>query len=136
MDRLAIVESVTEYTCSRNCYGLRGNSGACCGLADRDWIIGPLHDAEAFIERLSTHLGRPVDAEEALIDADEGMALFPLRAMWQNRANYPAMRIDPGTANLTCVYYDPAKGCTIHAVRPSICHGYSCEHLGRVLDLL
>ena len=49
---------VVSYTCSQNCMGFRGNSGGCCTLDDRDFIPGPVRDADTFLADLGRLLGR------------------------------------------------------------------------------
>ena len=57
-----------ERTCAQNCMGHEGNSGGCCTLGDRDFIMGPVLDAEAVLERLSALWGRAVPRAEVFID--------------------------------------------------------------------
>lgn len=137
VDREKLRLSLVEYTCSQRCMGHEGNKGGCCTLADRDWIIGPIDDADAFLERLSARLGRPVSRAEALIDAEEGLALFPALTTWQSEAHFPAMRVDVSDPRRPCVYFDASSGgCTVYDIRPDVCRRWHCEHLGRVLSLV
>ena len=88
--REALRVQLIAYTCSQNCMGVRGNSGGCCTLDDRDFIIGPVRDADAFLADLGRRLGREVSRDEAFIDFDEGRALFPERPTWQEPAECTA----------------------------------------------
>ncbi len=127
--------SVLQHACGNKCMGHSNNSGGCCKLGQRDWIIGPVDDVDAFLARLSQRLGRPVERREAIIDFDEGTQLFPGRSTWQNPAHYPAMRIrseDPHA----CQFHTDTQGCTIHEVRPRLCQGYECSWLEGVLSPL
>jgi len=38
--------------CSEKCLGFKGNHGGCCQLDDRDFIIGPVSDPAAFLQRV------------------------------------------------------------------------------------
>jgi len=128
---------VIEYTCSQNCMGFRGNAGGCCTLDDRDFIPGPVRDADAFLARLGHHLGREVPHEEVFIDFDEGRALFPERPSWQEPANYPALRVRPDVEWIPCRFYDKtALACSVYDIRPAMCRDFHCEHLAGVITLL
>lgn len=126
---------VIQQTCGHKCMGHSENRGGCCKLGQRDWIIGPVNDVDALLERLSKVLERPVLRSEVVIDFEEGRKLFPERKMWQNPAHFPAMRsvsADP----YACRYYDEERGCTIHDIRPNLCRSYECEWLSGSLDRL
>jgi Fe-S-cluster containining protein len=126
-----------QYTCSQNCMGVRGNSGGCCTLDDRDFIMGPVRDADAFLTNLGRLLGREVSRGEAFIDFDEGRALFPERPCWQEPANYPALRVLPNLDWIPCRFFEPTTGaCTVYDIRPGICRNYLCDHLKGVISLL
>jgi Fe-S-cluster containining protein len=117
--------------------GVRGNSGGCCTLDDRDFIIGPVRDADAFLADLARLLRREVSWEEAFIDFEEGRALFPERSEWQKSANYPALRVRPDVDWIPCRFFEPATGaCTVYDIRPAMCRNYLCDHLKDVISLL
>jgi Fe-S-cluster containining protein len=94
-------------------------------------------DANAFLERLSAELGRPVPPSEVFVDFDEGRALFPARRAWQEPAHYPAMRVQvDAPSGHPCLFLSQHGECTIHAIRPAVCRNYHCEHLQKVLSML
>ena len=74
-EKEALRLQVIQHACQSKCMGHPGNAGGCCKLGSRDWIIGPVRDVDAFIERLSEHWGRPVLRTEVLIDYEEGRAM-------------------------------------------------------------
>lgn len=116
--------------CSNRCFGIEGYDGSCCSIESRNFIMGPIKDAEEFIQRLNEKFGRNFQREDALIDFEEGRRLFPERSVWQDPGNFPAMRIDISKAKLPCVFYNThAKFCSIHEVRPKTCQDYFCEYL-------
>ena len=126
---------VIAYQCSQKCMGHAGNSGGCCTLGERDFIIGPILDADAFLKRLSQFTSRPVERSEVLIEYDEGKRLFPDRSHWQNPANYPALRVLADHPRRPCHFYDTARAqCSIHSVRPDTCRQYQCRWLTEVLE--
>jgi Fe-S-cluster containining protein len=128
---------VIAYTCSHNCMGVRGNAGGCCTLDDRDYIPGPVRDADAFLVNLGQLLGRKVPRSEAFIDFDEGRTLFPERPSWQEPANYPALRVRPDVEWIPCRFYDKTTlACTVYDIRPAICRDFLCNHLKDVISLL
>jgi Fe-S-cluster containining protein len=136
-EREALRGHVIAYTCSQNCMGVRGNSGGCCTLDDRDFIPGPVRDADAFLADLARLLRRDVSRDEAFIDFDEGRALFPERASWQEPANYPALRVLPDVDWIPCRFFDKTTGaCTVYDIRPAMCRNYLCDHLKDVISLL
>jgi Fe-S-cluster containining protein len=137
VDREKLRLNLIEYTCGQKCMGLAGHNGGCCTLGDRDWIIGPINDVDAFLARLSEKLGRPVLRGEAFIDYEEGRALFPERSTWQGEANYPTMRVRTDDPGYPCVYFDRATGgCTVHAIRPEVCRTWLCDHLQQIVSVL
>ena len=135
--REALRLQVIGYTCSQNCMGFRGNAGGCCTLDDRDFIPGPVRDADTFLIDLGRRLGREVSREEVFIDFEEGRALFPDRPSWQEPANYPAMRVLPDVEWIPCRFYDKTTGaCTVYDIRPAMCRNFLCDHLKGVISLL
>ncbi len=135
--REALRLQVISYTCSQNCMGYQGNAGGCCTLDDRDFIPGPVRDADRFLDDLRRQLGREVTRAEVFIEFEEGHALFPDRPSWQEPANYPALRVLPDVDWIPCRFYDKTTGaCTVYDIRPAICQNYVCEHLRHVISLL
>lgn len=125
---------IIYYTCLRNCYGNKGKAGACCTVAERDWIIGPIDDTKEFIARLEKHLGHKVKYNEIFIEYEEGRKLFPEKSTWQERKNYPAMRVLMDSDGVyPCAFLSESKECTIQAIKPHICDLYLCDHLKTVL---
>lgn len=133
----SIIEATCYYTCSKVCYGVKGQAGICCTLGDRDYIIGPINDVERFLEDLSKKLGRTVAYSEVFIDFEEGSKLFPNKTMWQNPNNFPSMRViaDEELGN-PCVFLSKNKKCSVHSIKPMVCSNYLCSYLGKVVDLL
>ncbi len=136
-DREALKLLVTEHTCERKCMGFDGNSGGCCTLGPRDYIIGPVEDVDLLLERLSVEWGRPVTRGEVVIDYEEGRALFPERAVWQHPSHYPAMRVLTEHPRVPCRFYDLERSrCTIYAIRPPLCRRFECDWLKETLGRL
>jgi Fe-S-cluster containining protein len=134
-DKASLRLEVVQHACQSKCLGHPGNSGGCCKLGPRDWIIGPVRDVEAFLARLSELLGRPALRVEVLIDHEEGRALFPERSTWQNPDHYPALRVRADAPH-ACLFHDDVRGCTIHPIRPAVCKNYECGWLKTALDSL
>lgn len=121
---------VTSSTCSTKCCGTTGYHGGCCTVENRDWIIGPIDDADAFVDRLSHFFNRQVLKSEVLIDHEEGSKLYPEKKSWQYEYSYPAMRIDTTSTRKQCVFYNVAiKACSIYNIRPKTCRVYACDFL-------
>lgn len=118
---------IVRETCAERCFGQEGNAGCCCKVADRDFIIGPVLDVDRVVAALSRLFRRTVLRAEVVVEFAEGCALFPERSHWQNRANYPAMRVRLDAAEHACVFYD--GGCTIYEQRPEACRRFVCEAL-------
>ncbi len=132
-----IADLVTHYTCTRNCYGRKGNAGACCTVADRDFIIGPIIDTKEFLKRLSERDGRKHTYAEVFIEFAEGSKLFPGKSTWQNRDYYPALRVEMDTEEIhPCRFLSEARECTVYTIRPGICRTYQCDHLKATLNNL
>lgn len=137
IQREALQSTLIEYSCGQRCMGAPGNKGGCCKLDDRDFIIGPIDDAPAFLKRLSEKLGRPVPHEEVFVDAAEGRALFPDRPTWQAPQNYPALRVLMDDPRHPCRFYDIEAGaCTVYEIRPLVCRRFLCEPLRHLLSLV
>ena len=115
--------------CRQSCFGVTGYHGSCCRLEQRDWIIGPVTDCEAFLARLGTHLGRTVHHSEVFMDHAEGSAKFSDRPVWQSPQNFPAMRVTDSPDH-RCTFYNPEiRGCMIYSIRPQICSDFACDAL-------
>jgi len=116
--------------CSNKCFGIEGYDGSCCTVEERDWIMGPIHDAEEFIKKLSNKLGRAINRDDIFIDYEEGKSLFPLKPVWQNKDHYPAFRIDLNNKRLPCIFYNTTvKSCMVYSIRPKTCRDFKCDYL-------
>lgn len=106
-------------------------------MGERDFIIGPIDDADAFLARLSEATGRAVPREEVFIEAEEGRALFPERKNWQAPQNYPALRVVTDHPHRPCRFYDVEGGrCSVYAIRPDVCRRFLCDPLQHLLSLV
>ncbi|MEM7475793.1 MAG: hypothetical protein AAF483_12440 [Planctomycetota bacterium] len=133
----AVINDAILYVCTHNCYGVEGQSGGCCMVSDRDWIIGPIDDTERFLMDLSEHLDREVMFEEAFIEYQEGKQLFPDRPSWQNPDHYPALRILPEDPRGNPCWLLSAEGtCSVHEIKPRVCQNYCCQHIVDLEELL
>lgn len=117
--------------CGKSCFGRDDYHGSCCRLEERDWIIGPIPDADDVLERLRTHFGDAgLEFDEVFIRYPEGRNLFPERSMWQSPGSYPAMRVDSRLADKPCIFYNATvRRCSIYDIRPNTCATYRCEYL-------
>ncbi len=132
-----IIDLVTEHTCTRKCFGVDGYAASCCKLERRDFIQGPVSDAEAVLQRLSRRFGSVVAFDEVFITFEEGRRRFPERSRWQNEGSYPAIRpVDDEAAGYPCPFLGQDARCGIYEDRPQMCQDYRCDHLQTVLDLL
>ena len=69
------------------------------------------------------------------VDYEEGKDLFPDRSVWQQRQNFPAMRINTSTERNNCNQYDPiSKNCSVWRDRPTTCQNFNCDWLQSELD--
>ena len=137
IDREALKSTLVEYTCGQRCMGYPGNKGGCCSAGDRDFIIGPIDDADAFLARLAAKTGRAVRRDEVFIEHEEGRALFPDRSTWQGPQNYPALRVVTEDARRPCRFYDAeGAGCTVYEIRPEVCRRFLCDPLRHLLSLV
>ena len=107
---------VIGYTCSQNCMGFRGNSGGCCTLDDRDFIPGPVRDADAFLADLRRVLGREVTRQEVFIDLEEGRTLFPDRPMLAGTRELPGVACPTGRGVDSVPVLRSSDGC-VHRLR-------------------
>ena len=131
-----LADVLTTHCCLRNCMGHRGRAAGCCTLGGRDYIIGPIPDAAALLERLSERMGRTVAYEEVFVDFEEGAALFPERPVWQEPRNYPAIRTRADDPARPCIFLADDNLCAIHAVRSVTCRNYACDHVKGVVAAL
>lgn len=131
-----IRERLISYTCLRNCCGVAEQSGSCCTVADKDWILGPIEDSVEVLKRLEDRLGRPVSFAEVFIDYEEGRLLFPDKSSWQDPAHYPAMRVVPDSLDAltrySCAFLKNGK-CSIHDIKPKVCASFLCEYVQKVV---
>ncbi len=124
------------HVCTRKCFGVAGYATSCCQLERRDYIIGPIPDADAVLERLNARGGRRYDYEDVFIEFEEGRAAFPDRPSWQVPTSYPALRLDLSDSRLPCQFLGRDGLCSIHEIRSQTCRHYHREHLRQVLALL
>jgi Fe-S-cluster containining protein len=135
--RRQLIDVVALHTCTRNCFGIADYAASCCQLAKRDWIQGPVPDAEEFLLRLATRFGSDMPFDEVFIRFEEGAAMFPERSVWQDPANFPAIRpVVDAAAKYPCPFLGVDDRCGVYEDRPNLCREYRCEHLQKVLDLL
>lgn len=134
--RNSLADDLTLYTCLKNCYGKRDMAASCCTITERDYIIGPIPDAEELLERLSAKYERKFSWAEVFIDFEEGRSLFPDRPTWQKQTSYPALRLDLNETALPCRFLGKDNLCTIHDVRSVTCSNYFCKHLKTIIDCL
>ena len=122
--------------CQKKCLGLPGNHGGCCTVDNRDWIIGPITDPEAFLERLRKKFpGIEINWNDVFIAYEEGSKLFPNKVNWQNPQSYPCLRVDIFHKNIPCIFYNWAlKTCSVYEIRPNTCRNFYCEYLHKVLN--
>ncbi len=138
MKREEIVKQVIKYTCSRNCCGEEGHHGGCCTIGDREFILGEIDDAERFLADLSEKFGREVKFHEVFVTYETGRKIFPNKASWQNKENYPALKVvDDPDSDYPCIFYDVSnQRCSVYEIRPQTCRDYYCDHLRRLTNLL
>jgi hypothetical protein len=132
-----VIDATCYYTCSRMCYGTRGQSGICCTLGERDYIIGPITDTERFLADLSKKLGETVKFADVFMEYEEGSKMFPDRKCWQEPKNYPCMRVvnDP-SRGYPCQLLSLDMKCTVHSIKPKVCRDYLCDYLQNVVTFL
>ncbi len=133
----AIIEAACYYTCSKVCYGVKGQAAQCCAIGERDFIIGPIDDTERFLKDLSSKLGRAVEYADVFMDFEEGSKLFPEKKLWQDPENYPCMRIvDDASIGYPCQFLDQNMKCMVHSIKPDVCRRYLCPYLREIVDQL
>ena len=121
--------------CATNCFGKSGDHGGCCKLEDRNYIIGPIPDADALLQRLRARFGNPdLKHEDVFFDFAEGSRLFADRSHWQDPKCYPALRVDTTRRDYPCVFYNRTlKACSIYEDRSVTCRNFCCDWLKGVL---
>lgn len=137
MKREELVNQVTKYTCSKNCQGEEGHHGGCCTVGDGEFILGEIDDCERFLEDLSEKFGREVKFNEVFFSYESGKRMFPHRQMWQDKENYPALKVvnDPDNGN-PCIFYDTVnRRCSVYEIRPQTCKEYYCDFLRRLKNM-
>ena len=127
---------VIAHTCSRKCFGNAGASSGCCRLDDRDYIIGPIPDAEALLQRLRDEFDPSLTYDDVFIGAEEGAALFPDKSCWQVAKNFPALRTQSNDPRHRCRFLSDDGLCRIHAIRSVTCRNYQCSALKNLLAQL
>jgi Fe-S-cluster containining protein len=135
--RHKLIEVVALHTCTRNCYGVHGYAASCCKLENRNFIQGPVRDAEEFLAKLSERLGRAVAFDEVFVTFEEGSALFPDKPVWQDPRCYPAIRPTMNAElGYPCPFLTEGHVCGVYEIRPRICQDYKCDRLTTVLNLI
>jgi len=120
--------------CSFNCFGRENYDGSCCHIEDRNYVMGPIHDYEDFLEKISNKIGRKVEFKEMFYDFEEGSQKYPDRPIYQDPSVYPAFRVDEEKKRLPCVNYNSAlRSCSVYDIRPQTCRDFFCDHLTREL---
>lgn len=132
-----VIGSACYYTCSRICYGIKGQAGICCTIGERDYIIGPITDTERFLKDLSDKLGEDVKFEDVFMEYEEGSKMFPDKNHWQNPKNYPCMRVLPDKdRGYPCQLLSLDMKCTVHSIKPDVCRTYLCDYLKNIVNFL
>lgn len=132
-----IINSTCYYTCSRMCYGVKNQAGICCTIGERDYIIGPITDPERFLADLSKKLGQNIKHDDVFIEYEEGHKMFPDKTCWQEKKNYPAMRVIPDKERgYPCQLLSLDMKCMVHSIKPKVCKEYLCDYLKGVVNYL
>ncbi len=132
-----VIDSTCYYTCSRMCYGIKDQAGICCTIGARDYIIGPIDDADRFLADLCKKLGKNIRFEDVFIEYEEGSKMFPDKSCWQVKENYPAMRVLPDQERgYPCQLLSLDMKCTVHSIKPKVCKEYLCDYLKGVVKYL
>ncbi|MCA9801342.1 MAG: hypothetical protein KC777_05120 [Cyanobacteria bacterium HKST-UBA02] len=137
MSKAELIGETNYYVCNKFCFGIEGQSGICCTIGERDWIIGPITDSERFLTDLNSSTGKGYTHKDVFIDYEEGSAMFPDKTTWQTPANYPAMRVLPSREKgFPCMFQNEDMLCGVHEIKPGICGSYRCPYLDDVLKNL
>jgi len=131
-----VADMVVAHSCTRNCLGIEGNSAGCCTMGSRDYIIGPIPDAKAFLKRYRKTMKSNAKYDEIFIDYKEGSKLFPDLDTWQNPDNFPAIRVKTDQPHKPCMFLGENSLCSVHAIRSKTCSSYSCDHVKHMLEKL
>lgn len=131
-----IADAVYTYSCTKNCLGADGNSAGCCKMDQRDYIIGKVHDATEFLQRYRESVDKNATYEEVFIEFEEGKKLFPDRVIWQDPANFPAIRVLMDNERYPCRFLGDNNLCTVHEIRSQTCRNYTCGHVNDLLQRL
>ena len=120
----------SQAICQNQCRGIDGYSADCCCAGDQDWMLGPVHDADDFLERLRLRFGRLFLTDEVFIGFEEGSQLFPDRERWQKESSFPALRVNIHHPRKACMFFSSVrKGCSVYDIRPEICRKFECDYL-------
>lgn len=116
--------------CQKKCLGYDGNHGGCCTVGNRDFILGPVLDAESFIEKLKKRFpGVDISFDDIFIKYEEGSKMFPDKKYWQNPQSYPCFRLSQNKIK-SCIFYNESiKCCSIYEDRPDMCRSFMCDYL-------
>lgn len=131
-----ISDMVVAHSCTRNCLGIEGNSAGCCTMGNRDYIIGPVPDAKAFLKRYRDTVKKDATFDEVFVSYKEGSKLFPDLETWQSPDNFPAFRVRMDEDSKGCRFLDEDSLCTVHGIRSSTCQNFSCGHIKDMLEKL
>jgi len=131
-------EKVIRNTCSRECFGIKNYDGSCCSVESRDYIIGPISREEQrrFLHDINDTYDETKTLDDVFIEYEEGSNLFPEKSNWQSPQNFPALRVTDSEKKSCTFYNELNKKCDVHAIRPSVCANYCCDHLTGILDKL
>ena len=109
------------------CQGVNGNNGDCCHIRDKDWIIGPVKDDKELLTRVQKEHNKDLTWSDLFIDYEEGSKMFSDKPLWQDKEQYPTMRVNPELEGSPCVFFD--NGCKIHEIKSDVCKNYKCQWL-------
>ena len=109
------------------CQGVKGNNGDCCHIRDKDWIIGPVKDDKELLTRVQKEHDKDLTWSDLFIDYEEGSKMFSDKPLWQDKEQYPTMRVNPELEGSPCVFFD--NGCKIHEIKSDVCKNYKCQWL-------
>ena len=113
--------------CMEQCQGVKGNNGDCCHIRDKDWIIGPVKDDKELLTRVQKEHDKDLTWSDLFIDYEEGSKMFSDKPLWQDKEQYPTMRVNPELEGSPCVFFD--NGCKIHEIKSDVCKNYKCQWL-------
>lgn len=131
-----MADAIYTYSCTKNCLGIEDNSAGCCTVGDRNYIIGKVHDAEAFLKRYRETIDEEATYEDIFIDHEEGKSLFPDRPIWQDAENFPAIRVLMENERHACRFLGEDNLCTVHEIRSQTCQNFTCTHVEKLLQKL